>query len=58
MGIQEDIFRVFFKKLEEDENFPDSILEELKILWENDEMGLQEKILEAIKRGCENVSKD
>jgi len=32
MGIQEDIFGVFFKKLEEDEKSPDSILEELKIL--------------------------
>ncbi len=31
MGIQEDIFGVFFKKLE-DEKFPDLILEELKIL--------------------------
>jgi len=58
MGIQEEIFGVFFKKLEEDEKFPNSILEELKILWENGEIESQEKILEAIKRGCENVSKD
>lgn len=58
MGIQEEIFEVFFKKLEEDEKFPNSILEELKILWGNGEIGSQEKILEAIKRGSENVSKD
>jgi len=29
MGIQEEIFEVFFKKLEEDEKFPTSIVEKL-----------------------------
>lgn len=58
MGIQEDIFEQFFKKLEEDEKFPDLILEELKRLWENGEIASQEKICEVIKRGCEDVNKD
>lgn len=58
MGIQEEIFEEFFKKLEEDEKFPDSIIEELKKLWKNGEIASQEKILEVIERSCENVSKD
>ena len=58
MGIQEDIFEQFFKKLEEDEKFPDLILEELKRLWKNGEIASQEKICEAIKKGCEDVNKD
>ena len=58
MGIQEDIFEEFFKKLEEDEKFPDSIIEELRRLWEKGEIASQEKILEVIKRGCEDANKD
>lgn len=58
MGIQEDIFEQFFKKLEKDERFPDSVLEELKRLWENDEIASQEKLHEAIKRGCGDVNED
>lgn len=58
MGIQEDIFEEFFEKLEEDEKFPDSIVEELRRLWEKDEIASQEKILEVIKRGYEDANKD
>lgn len=58
MGIQEEIFEEFFRKLEEDENFPDPIIEELKKLWETGEIASQEKIFEAIKRRVEDVSKD
>lgn len=58
MGIQEDIFEQFFKKLEEDEKFPDLILEELKRLWEKGEIASQEKILEVIKRGVGDANKD
>lgn len=58
MGIQEDIFERFFKKLEDDEEFPNSIVEELKGLWESGEIASQEKIFGVIKRGCENVSED
>jgi hypothetical protein len=57
MGIQEDIFEAFFKKLKEDKKFPDSIVEELRKLWKNGEIESQEKIIEAIGR-CENDSKD
>ncbi len=58
MGIQEDIAEQFFKKLEEDEKFPDLILEELKRLWEKGEIASQEKILEVIKRGVGDANKD
>ncbi len=58
MGIQEEVFEKFFRKLEEDENFPDPIIEELKKLWESGEIASQEAIFEAIRGGCEDVSKD
>jgi len=55
MGINEEIFEGFFRKLEEDEEIPRSIIEELRKLWEGGEVFSQEKILEVIKRGCEDV---
>jgi len=58
MGINEEIFEGFFKKLEEDEEFPRSIIEDLRKLWGSEEVISQEKILGVIKRGCEDVGKD
>jgi|AntAceMinimDraft_16_1070373.scaffolds.fasta_scaffold16514_2 uncharacterized secreted protein with C-terminal beta-propeller domain len=58
MGIQEEIFEVFFKKLEEDEKFPTSIVEKLKKLWESGEITSKEKILEVMKEGSGNGSKN
>ena len=58
MGIQEEIFEEFFMKLEEDEEFPNSTLEELKKLWENCGSISQDKIFKAIKKRCEDVNKD
>jgi hypothetical protein len=55
MGINEEIFEEFFKKLEEDEEFPRSIIEELRKLRGSGEVLSQEKILEVIERGCEDV---
>jgi len=55
MGIKEEIFEEFFKKIEEDEEIPRSIIEELRKLWEEGEVISQEKILEVIKRGCKDV---
>jgi len=51
MGIQEEIFEDFFKKIGEDKEFPNSIIDELKKLWETGEIMSQEKIFEVIKRG-------
>jgi len=58
MGIQEDIFEEFFQNLEKDKKFPDVIVTELRGLWEKGEIASQEKILEAIKGGFEDGSKD
>ncbi len=58
MGIQEEIFEGFFKKLEDDEDFPDPLVEELKRLWESGKIASQEKIHEVVERGSENVSKN
>jgi len=58
MGIQVEIFEVFFKKLEEDEKFPTSIVEKLKKLWESGEITSKEKILEVMKEGSGNGSKN
>ena len=58
MGIQEDIFEEFFEKLKGDENFPDSIVAELRRLWEKGEIASQEKIFEVIKGECGDASKD
>ncbi|MCX9085504.1 MAG: hypothetical protein OIN87_11995 [Candidatus Methanoperedens sp.] len=58
MGIQEDIFNEFFRKLESDEKFPDLIVKELKTLWESGEISSKEKLLEVIKIGCEDAKKD
>ena len=55
MRIKEEIFEGFFKKLGEDKEFPHSIIEELKKLWESGEIISQDKILEVIKRGREDV---
>ncbi len=58
MGIQEDIFSEFFKRLEEDEGLSDSVVDELKSLWESGEIGSKDKIFDTIKRGFEDVGKD
>ena len=58
MGIQEDVFEGFFKKLEDDKDLPDSAVKELKRLWESGEIASQEKILEVVERGIENASEN
>lgn len=57
MGIQEDIFEEFFKKLGDDKEVPNVIVEGLKKLRETGDIS-QENILEALKRGCTDASKD
>lgn len=58
MGIQEDVFEGFFKKLEDDKDFPDSAVKELKRLWECDEIASKEKIFEVVEKGIENASEN
>ncbi len=56
MGIQDDIFEEFFRKLEQDKKFPDSIVKGLKTLKGREEISSKEKILAAIKIGCEDAN--
>jgi hypothetical protein len=58
MGIQEDIFEEFFQNLKKDKKFPDTVITELRSLWEKGEIASQEKILGAIKGGREDGSKN
>jgi hypothetical protein len=58
MGIKEDIFEEFFKKLAEDKEIADAVLGELKELWKKGEVAPKEKILEVIERGCGNACED
>ena len=57
MGINEKIFDGFLRKLEEDEEIPRLVIKELKKLWESDDIS-QDKIFEAIKKGCTDVCED
>ncbi len=58
MGINEKIFDGFLRKLEEDEEIPRLVIKELKKLWESDDDISQDKIFEAIKKGCTDVCED
>lgn len=58
MAIQEEIFEEFCTKLEVDQEFPNSIIEELKKLWANEDVISQDKIFEAIETGCADVRED
>lgn len=53
MGIKEDIFEEFFKTLEEEE-IPESTINELKILKEHGELISETKLLNMIERGCKD----
>ena len=57
MGVQEEIFEEFFRKLSEDEAVPTSIIEELRKLLENCEIS-KESIFEVVKRVYKDVSND
>jgi len=50
LGIQEEIFEEFFKKLAESK-LPENLVKELRTLVEKGEIANKEKILESVKRG-------
>lgn len=61
MGIKEEIFREFLTALKANKEIPESTVEELMQLVERKEGISEEKILDLIKRGCQNddeVKKD
>jgi hypothetical protein len=50
LGIEEEIFGDFFKKLM-DAKLPEDLIKELRTLVEKGEIGSKEKIIEVVKRG-------
>ena len=58
MGIKDEIFDEFFKKLENDEKISVDTVQELKKLIEMGNINSQKEILEIIQRGRENVTYD
>lgn len=58
VGIQEDIFEEFFRKLREDAEFPNKVVEELRKLWESHEIASKEKLFNILKRGIEDAGKN
>lgn len=52
LGIEEEIFGEFFKKLM-DAKLPEDLIKELRTLLEKGEIESKEKIIEVVKRGVE-----
>ena len=57
MGIQEDIFGAFLAKLKEDAEFPSDLIEELKRLWETNEITFED-IIKALKENVGDAGED
>ncbi len=58
MGIKEEVYDEFFRRLKEDERVSVDIIQELKKLFERENISSPEEILEAIQRGQEDDSYD
>lgn len=55
-GIEEDIFESFFAELNQDDEIPKKLVEELRKLWKSGEIASKEIILSIIEKGVENGS--
>ena len=51
MGLEEEIFKEFFNKLEKNDEFPDIVLNDLKSKYEKNNLHSKDKIIEAIRLG-------
>jgi hypothetical protein len=58
MGIVDEIFQDFFRKLREDEELPESIVTELTRLREKGETISEDKAFEIVERGCQDAHTD
>lgn len=58
MGIVEEIFQDFFRKLHEDEEVPESIVTELTRLREKGETISEEKAFNIVEGECRDVHAD
>ena len=55
MGVEEEIFKEFFQKLEENEEIPKAVLDDLKIRYNKGNIDSKGKILKAIRAGDSNA---
>lgn len=55
MDISQEIFEVFFKKLDDDKEFPEEIIESLKKLWLSGDFISQDNLLILINKGITDV---
>lgn len=51
MGVEEEIFKEFFQKLEENEEIPKAVLDDLKTRYDNGNIDTKAKILRSIRTG-------
>lgn len=58
MDIKGDVFKEFFKKLRENKEIPDSIVNELEKQLSEGNMISKENIFEVIEKGCTDAGKN
>lgn len=58
MSIEDEIFEEFFQKLENDEKFPNKVLNNLKELKNDNKVISKDLILNAIKEGVIDENKE
>lgn len=58
MSLLKTIYESFFQELDRDEGIPKSVKDELRSLQERNENLSEEKVIQIIKRGFEDESKD
>jgi len=51
MGLEKEILKEFFNKLEKNDEFPDIVLNDLKSKYEKNNLHSKDKIIEAIRLG-------
>jgi len=55
LGLQEDIFKAFFSKLEDDKGITKKVVDELRRLWESNELASEERILKTLDEEIKDV---
>lgn len=58
MWTQKEVFEEFLDKLKEDTEFPSELIEELKRLWEANEITSEDNILKALKEKVADAGED
>lgn len=58
MSTQDEIFNAFIEKLVSNPKFPLETIGQLRILWSENELTSEDKILKAIEKGVKNGNED